>query len=273
MIDLNHTIIMTKTTLLLGIILIATSEIVLSQSDESSRNNRYVSGTITTTNNGISLIPTFTLSKPAVMFDLALGNKKLSFEPYLRFALDGKPWFLIFWWRYQLVKNEKFQLRVGSYPAIGFKSAIQNINGQNTEVITAQRYLAGEIAPNYFIRKNISVGLYYLHSSGIENYTTRNYDFITLNCNFSHLRLTDNYFIKFNPQVYFLKLDQQHGYYATAAITLARKACPLSLQAIATQAMNSSIVTKSNFVWNVSLIYSFKKNFLPANKLADTKAS
>ncbi len=115
--------------------------------------------------------------------------------------------------------------------------------------------------------------MYYPHSSGIENYGTRNFDFVTLNCNFSQLSLTENYFVKLNPQVYFLKMDQQHGYYVTAAVTLARKAFPLSIQSIVTQAINTSIETKSDFVWNISLIYSFRKNFIPENKSIPPKSS
>ena len=62
-------------------------------------------------------------------------------------------------------------------------------------------------------------------------------------------------------------MDQRDGYYATAAITLARKNSPLSIQSILNKAIDSTIITKSDFVWNVSLLYSFRKNFTPASVL------
>jgi hypothetical protein len=67
-----------------------------SQKADSSNNVSHLNGAVTVTNNGISLIPTFTLGKPAVIFDLSIG-KRVSFDPQLRFALEGKPWSFVFW--------------------------------------------------------------------------------------------------------------------------------------------------------------------------------
>jgi aryl-alcohol dehydrogenase-like predicted oxidoreductase len=44
------------------------------------------------TNNGISLVQTFSLGKPAAIVTLSIGKGKLSFEPDLRFSLKEKPW-------------------------------------------------------------------------------------------------------------------------------------------------------------------------------------
>ena len=62
------------------------------------------------TNNGVSLIPSFSLGKPAAIFDLSLGKKRLSFEPQFRFALSGKPWSFLFWWRYKLIQAKNLPL-------------------------------------------------------------------------------------------------------------------------------------------------------------------
>jgi hypothetical protein len=66
------------------------------QKTDSTKIARHIGGAVTVTNNGISLIPNFTLGKPAAIFDLSVGGKKLSFEPQFRFALEGKPWSFIF---------------------------------------------------------------------------------------------------------------------------------------------------------------------------------
>ncbi len=52
----------------------------------------HISGAASVTNNGISLLPMFTLGKPAAIFDLSVGNSRLAFEPQFRFSLEGKPW-------------------------------------------------------------------------------------------------------------------------------------------------------------------------------------
>ncbi len=68
-----------------------------SQTIDSTKSIGYFGGAVSVTNNGISLVPTFSLGKPAVIFDMVVGKRKLSFEPQLRFALDGKPWSFLFW--------------------------------------------------------------------------------------------------------------------------------------------------------------------------------
>ena len=78
-----------KTLLLLA--LLHLSYLAFSQKTESTQIASHFGGAVTVTNNGISFIPTFTLGKPAVIFDLSMG-KRLSFEPQFRFALEGKPW-------------------------------------------------------------------------------------------------------------------------------------------------------------------------------------
>jgi hypothetical protein len=81
------------------------SFLAFSQKSDSTKVDNYFGGTVTVTNNGISLIPTFSIDKPAVLFDLTAGRGKLSFEPQLRFSLDGKPWTFFFWWRYKLLNT------------------------------------------------------------------------------------------------------------------------------------------------------------------------
>lgn len=77
--------------------------ISFSQKNDSTIVAGHFGGAVTITNKGISIVPNLTLGKPAVIFDLSVGKRKLSFEPSLRFALEGKPWSFLFWWRYKLV--------------------------------------------------------------------------------------------------------------------------------------------------------------------------
>ncbi len=48
-------------------------------------------GSASLTHNGISLVPSFSLGDPALLFDLKFTKGKLSFEPDMRFALEGRP--------------------------------------------------------------------------------------------------------------------------------------------------------------------------------------
>ena len=89
---------------MMGMSLIAHAEEALGDSIQTTY---HISGAASATNNGISLLPMFTLGKPAAIFDLSVGNERLAFEPQFRFSLEGKPWSFIFWFRYKAVNTSR----------------------------------------------------------------------------------------------------------------------------------------------------------------------
>jgi hypothetical protein len=246
------------------LLLLSISHFVNSQSAENTQPViKHFGGAVTVTNNGISFIPSFNLGKPAAIFDLSMGGKKLSFEPQFRFALEGKPWSILFWWRYKLLNTDRFQISLGAHPALSFRNNTFIVDGVSKEYITVNRYLAGEFAPNYSISKNIGVGIYYLYSYCLDIYAARNTNFISGRINFSNIRLTKQYFLKFNPQAYYLKMDDNDGYYFSSSLTLVRKNFPLTVSSIINKAIKTEIPGK-DFLWNVSLIYSFNNKYVKA---------
>ncbi|SDR02091.1 hypothetical protein [Flagellimonas zhangzhouensis] len=214
------------------------------------------SGTATVTNNGISLIPSFSLGDPALIFDLKFKKGRLSFEPDMRFALVGKPWTFIFWWRYKLLEKEKFSLKVGAHPAINFRTITIVRNGQSEEILESRRYLAAEVVPTYKISKNIDVGLYYLHGRGFDD-GVKQTNFFVLTSSFNNLYFTDKYYFNITPQAYFLATDDLQGYYAAAFLSLKRKDFPLYFASTLNKALDTEISPEDDFTWNISLVYSF----------------
>lgn len=232
-----------------------------SQTADSVKVVRHFSGTASVTNNGISIVPSFSLGKSATMLLLSMGKKRLSFDPDLRFSLAGKPWSFLFGGRYKLVDKDRFNMNTGAHLGLNFKTSPLPINGDTSQTTVTRRYLAGELFPRYSVAKNISIGLYYLFSHGLDAGTIGYTHFIALGTNFSKIKLSKQFFLKVNPQFYYLKLDEHDGFYATSSLTLARKNYPLSVSAI----FNKVIVTDiagSNLVWNVSLNYAFQKNYI-----------
>jgi hypothetical protein len=253
---------MQKISGLLFLVLVMLSHFAFSQKADSVKNIFHFSGSVLVTNNGISVIPTFSLGKPATIFNLSMGSRKLSFEPELRFSLEGKPWSFLFWTRYKLYESEKFRIKIGAHPALNFKTMTVPKNGLSNEVLVTRRYLAGELSPNYAVAKNISIGLYYLYSRGLDEGTAKNTHFLTLNSNFSDIRMPGSFFIKFNPQLYYLKMDDRDGFYVAATMTLSRRNWPLSVAAIMNKTIQTDIAASKNFVWNLSLIYSFGDKYV-----------
>ena len=243
---------------LIFLVLLQCSYASFAQKTDSTKATPYLSGAFTVTNNGISLIPTFSLGKPAVVFDFAAGIKRLSFEPQLRFALeDGKPWSFVFWARYKLVQTDKFKLTIGAHPSVVFSTTTGIVNGVTKELLTGKRYWASEFSPNYAVAKNVRVGLYYLYGHGISADASKNTHFIALNSNFSHVKLSNDFFLKFNPQVFYLNIDGADGFFVTETVTLAKRNCPFTLSSIGTKTIKSHLVGVKDFVWNVNLMYAF----------------
>ena len=238
------------------------THLAFSQKMDSTKSISYFSGAVSVTNNGISIVPSFSLGKPAAIFNLSMGKNRFSFEPDLWFSLAGKPWTFLFWGRYKLIIADRFQMNVGTHLGLNFKPSVLPIDGDSSNVTVTRRYLAGELFPRFLLAKNISVGIYYLYSHGIDAGTIKNTNFLTLNANFSNIKLSNQFFMKVNPQFYYLKLDAQDGFYFTSTFTVARKNFPLSVSAIINKTINTDITGSKNFVWNASLVYSFHKKYV-----------
>lgn len=231
-----------------------------SQETDSTRLLFNFSGSVAVTTQGISTIPNLTLGKPASIFDLSMG-RRLTFDPQLRFSLDGKPWTFLFWWRYKLLTASKLKCTIGVHPALVFKTRTFLADSIPVDKIVADRYLAGELNCNYSISEKISVGGYYLYSRGIEKNSTRNTHFISFRAGFSNLGLPGHLRVRFTPQIYYLILDTHTGYYFNATATLFRPDFPLLVSALVNKTIQSNIPVGKDFLWNVSLIYSFSRKF------------
>lgn len=234
---------------------------LFAQVADSTKTPAVFSGVITATNNGVSLIPSFSLGKPALLFDLSLGKGRLSFDPMLRFGMDGKPWTFVFWWRYKLLVNPKFNLSIGAHPSVVFRNVNASINGASRELLSAQRYVAWEAAPNFALSKKVSVGLYYLGSHGLTKDLPQLTTFLTLRSTLSNLNLSKQLTLTLIPQVYFLKMDERQGTYVNATVILGKKNFPLAISSIVSQAIDTEIAGK-DLVWNLGLNYNFLEKYI-----------
>jgi len=172
-------------------------------------------------------------------------------------------YFSLFWWRYRLINKNKVAVTVDAHPAMNFKTGTWSENGISKNSIVTRRYLAGELVPNYFILKNVSFGLYYLYSHCFDKGTAAN-------THFSHdqqeylknIKLFNDIYFRFTPQFYYLNQDGKDGVYLTSAFTLSKLRFPLSIQSIINKTIQTEVPGSENFVWNISLIYSFNKKYV-----------
>ncbi len=251
-----------KTILLSNLLFFAGS--VISQKTDSTQHFLQFKGAVSVTNNGFSLVPTFTLGKPAVVVVFSVsGKSRLSFEPEFRYSLeDFKPWSFIFIWRYKLVNKEKFQFSLGAHlPALNFITTPVVKNGVEQDLIQARRFFpVFEAIPNYRVGENFSLGMYMQYGRGIEKEVANDIYFLSLRPGFGDIPLTRKALLRINPQFYYLKIAENDGWYAAGSITLAWRNFPLSVSTMMNKSLKTEIDAK-DFDWNVSLAYSFSNRY------------
>jgi len=240
--------------------LIFTMNAVAQTTENSKQETGIFTGAVTVTTKGLSTFPNLTLGKPAAMLDLSMGNKKLRFEPIFRFALDGKPWSFIFWCRYELINNEKFQFKMGAHPAYAFKTVSVIQDGTTKDILRARQNIAGELAPVFKVGKNINFGPYYIYAYCPEKDMVKHSNFISLKANFSNINLSEKYFMRLSAQAYYLKLDADDGLYLNSTLSMNRRNFPFSVSSSMNKAIQSEIAG-DNFLWNINLTYSFSTKY------------
>ncbi len=215
-------------------------------------------GAISITTKGISVIPSFTLGKPAGQLNMTVRHGPWSFEPEFRFGLNAKPWSFLFWGRYQLVRGDRLHIQVGAHPALNFRAQGIVLGGVTQSGIVARRYITAEVSPSYRLTPHVTVGSYYLASRGLDPGTVRTTNFLTARVTLSSLHLSELYTLSIAPQFFYLKTDAQDGWYVNSGATLNRRGTPFSVSATANKPLRSTIAGGQTFLWNVSLTYTLR---------------
>jgi hypothetical protein len=239
------------------LLLVLNFSVLAFSQEENNKKPIQVSGSAGITNNGISLIPNFSLGDPAALFSLSLTKGKLSFVTDFNFSLEAKPWYTLYWLKYQLIDNQKFKITTGTHLGLNFFSSEVKTGTSVVEKLQYERYWVIDIFPRYYVSKNSSLGVYYLQSRGIDKGTVGVSHFLTLNANFSKIGLTKATYLGVNPQIYYLNQDGVDGYYFTSAFTFGKNNFPVTLNGMINFPLKTDITAGNKFVWNMSLIYSF----------------
>jgi hypothetical protein len=216
-------------------------------------------GAVNVNTKGISLVPALTLGRPAAIVDLGVRKGGLSFEPQLRFALDGKPWSFLLWGRYRAVTRERFRLTVGGHPAYSFRTSTTGGSGSSSrEVIEVRRYAAGEVTPTWTLSPRTSVGGYYLYSHGIDPGAPPHTHLVAARAYLANLEVAGDYVAQAAPQFYFLRTNGRNGTYLSASASFGRRGSPWSITAIVNQPVKSDVVGGQSFLWNPGMTYAFR---------------
>ena len=247
-----------------ALFLICASLGAFAQNDTLSNETR-LSGSVGVTNNGISIVPTFSLRAPAIITNLSLSKGgKFSIDPDIRFTFDFRKGSALLWFRYKLLNNNKFKFTVGAHPAFNFALRTVTENGKSWQITQARRFVATELAPTYIVNNHFAFGMYYLNGHGLQDDGPQSTHFVTFNTSFTGLPLGGNYVLYFNPNVYYLKVDKEDGFYLSGAAGIVNKNSPISLLGSYNKEINTHITGSRNFDWNVTLSYRFNHKYRKA---------
>jgi hypothetical protein len=229
---------------------------------DSLKKTTTFSGSLGITNNGFSIIPTFSLNSPAAVVLLSWRKNKFSIDPDIRITPDLKRGGILLWFRYHAVEKNKFSLRIGAHPALNLQTRTIIDNGVSSTITQMRRFVAWEAVPNYKIKKNWTVGIYYLQGNGLQKDGPRTTHFVTLNTNISNIKLGGNFRFMFISAIYYLNLDGYEGRYVTATGSLSNTKLPFNIQSSINQTLSSNLPGNKIFLWNVSLNYVFRKHLM-----------
>jgi hypothetical protein len=224
----------------------------------SIKSTTIYSGNIGVTNNGFSIIPTFSFNSPAITTQMSWKKHDFSVEPDIRLAPDLTKGSMLLWFRYAPIHKGKFSLRVGIHPAVNWfpKNIVEN--GSDLKLYQLRRFLAWELAPNFKINKNLNAGVYYLQGNGLQNDGLQTSHFVNLYLGVSNIALDDQLKLSFTPAVYYLNIDKKAGTYFTANTAVSHKKSPFSLQSTINKILQTKITGGKDFLWNIALVYKIK---------------
>ncbi len=245
--------------LLLIYLFLGLSKSSLSQFNlDSSKSSFIYSGNVSYTNNGFSIIPTFSFNSPAINTQMSWKKKDFSIEPDIRLAPDLTKGSMLLWFRYALIKKNNFSLRAGVHPAMNWFPKKITENGIESELYQLRRFLAWELAPTIKINEHINTGVYYLQGNGLQKDGPQTTHFVNLYLGFSNLALNDAFRLNITPAIYYLYLDKKEGTYFTATGSISHKRSPFSIQSSVNQTIQTKITGGKDFLWNVALVYKLK---------------
>lgn len=217
----------------------------------------HFSGTIGVTNNGFSIIPTFSLNSPATIVNLSWAKNRFSFDPDIRLVPDASKGGFIFWFRYRLIEKQKLTLRVGAHPAFTMIRRFEN--GTNTEMTEMLRFLAYEVVPNYQISPKWGMSAMFLQGHGLADYGPQRTEALFFSSAISQIQITPKMHLSLFPSIYFLQTDGYKGKYLAMTSILGHTKSGFSIQSTINQTLSSSIPGNQFFMWNLGIHYSFQR--------------
>lgn len=247
--------------LLLALSLLLVNQLNAQEKDAVQQSNYSLSGTLSISTNGFSIVPSFSLNDPAILTLLSFRKNNFSIDPDIRVTPNLEKGSMLLWFRYHAINKAKYKFRVGAHPAMNFQVRELNENGRIERISQMRRFFAWELANNYAINKHLQIGLYYLQGNGLQKNGPRTTHFVSFNFAVTQIPVSSQLEMSISPSLYYLYLDGQEGNYISGVINLSHKKSPLSLHYAFNKTFTSNLVGNKDYMWNFTLNYTIHKKF------------
>ena len=207
-------------------------------------------------NNGISIVPAFSLGRPAMMYLGRIGNERFQFEPEVRMSYDAEPWSMIFWARYKAPQIGKWSFTAATQYALLYAPVENDINGTIVRSFMSNRYTAVQGTAYRPLKNNFGFSAYSLAAVGMDKGASLSPVVLTgvvliaPNFNLGPIALN------LRPQLYHLNMRGPQGIFYAVNYKL-----PInkewSITGIITQPIiKDEELTVAPFIWNIGLNYT-----------------
>lgn len=212
------------------------------------------SGVIQVTNNGISLVPAFSLDQPALLAFLDVSKKRFSYSPQFSYNYNARPWFMNQWLRYRLVEGKKIDFRTSVGYAFLYKTTEELNAGSANEIIKIDRNVISELLLTYKMTSNNSLSLSHLHGTPTSSYGIT-LDLLTLGATLGGIRLGKQFEMTVSPSVFYLNYTGgNEGVFSTQNIMIKKPKSAFGLSFQATEPLMKRNLVVKDFNWNVALV-------------------
>ena len=253
--------------ILLSLLLISSLNTFLYSQDVIDDKKYFFSGNININNNGVSWVPLFTLGEPSLIANFSFGTDRFSVNPSFRYELEGlQPWNVDIYWNYKLIDKQKINLDIGGFlPGTTFQDFTYEENGIENKILTP--WVTAMINPKFTFSLSNTFAIKLSYFTGIplkivdrENQFESGEIFF-IQPLFNDFKLNDNLSLSWNPEIYYLRLDNVSGVYSAQTLIMKIKNSPLSFTSVISKSIDIGSLSGKQFDWNIGLSYSFRNSF------------
>jgi hypothetical protein len=213
----------------------------------------------TATNNGVSIVPAFSLGRPAYVWVGKMGNEKWTLEPEIRTSYDLEPWSAVVWARYAHQTASGWRYQGGMHYALIFRAVEEEVDGSTLRTYSATRNVGTQFTAFKSLGNGYGVSAFALAAKGVykgapESLVQLHSIMLTtpkMNVGKVEIGLT--------PQMYYLNVFGPQGVFYAGYYNISKQGSPWAITGLFTQPFwkEESLVV-APVVWNIGLTYSMK---------------